>query len=278
MERKKYIFGKNSHARETGGNAASNRFLGTFGEDGRFTKKKKKKERELRGYPMRTHTRREAGPLLAHPHTHPGPRGPVDEHPHRDTARARMLVSTRIITCLVHHKAAVPRPDVMRREAHAKPVRHRNVSTHAHDRSARFQNVVSQIALARAPFHHHPDPGHGCSCANSWLPSPTEGDGCARLPSPIDPRFPNEKWYLEGERAVRVDFDLVPSRVKAWLERRDGPSDQSRYSLIRFKETLNAKFDLLIDDPDRSSRYFLFYFLPFGFAFPATDHLSLMQI
>lgn len=205
MERKKYIFGKNSHARETGGNAASNRFLGTFGEDGRFTKKKKKKERELRGYPMRTHTRREAGPLLAHPHTHPGPRGPVDEHPHRGTARARMLVSTRIITCLVHHKAAVPRPDVMRREAHAKPVRHRNVSTHAHDRSARFQNVVSQIALARAPFHHHPDPGHGCSCANSWLPSPTRGmDALASLRRSIpDSRMKN------GTSKARERFVLI---------------------------------------------------------------------
>ena len=39
----------------------------------------------------------------------------------------------------------VPRPDVIC-WAHAKPVRHPNVSTHAYVRSACFQNVVSQIA------------------------------------------------------------------------------------------------------------------------------------
>lgn len=137
----------------------------------------------------------------------------------------------------------------MRREAHAKPVRHRNVSTHAHDRSARFQNVVSQIALARAPFHH-PDPGHG-SCANSCA----HQGGRMRSQSIRD-----FEWKIvPRRREVGVDFDLVPFALKCGSTK--GWGLWSRYSsLIRFKEMLNAKFDLLIDDLDRSFVTFLFLF------------------
>ena len=152
-------------------------------------KKMKKKTQKLRGYPM--------SGMVSTCHTRE-PTRLGDEHPHRGTewgARACMLVSTRIITCLVHHKQRTW-PDVMRRGPTQNPTSQR---FNTRPRSVgSLSKCRKSNCLGRAPFHH-PDPGHGSSANSRMYDICVLCDrGCIVVVVivSIDALALDEKWHL----------------------------------------------------------------------------------